>query len=188
MDKYLICGLGNIGDKYAGTRHNIGFEVLDFIALQKEVPFASGRYGDIAEIKIRGRKVILLKPSTYMNLSGFAVRYWLDHEKIKLENLLVITDDVALPLGKIRIRAKGGDGGHNGLDHIIQTLGTAGFNRLRFGVGNDYPQGMQVEYVLGRWFDEQIPVVKEKIEVAAKAVESFVQQGVARTMNIYNTL
>jgi len=188
MDKYLICGLGNIGEKYAGTRHNIGFEVVDFIALQKEVPFTSARYGDIAEIKIRGRKVLLLKPSTFMNLSGNAVRYWLEAEKIKLENLLVITDDVALPLGKIRMRGKGGDGGHNGLDHIIQTLGRNDFNRLRFGIGHDFPRGMQIEYVIGRWFDEQIPVVKEKIETAAKAVESFVQQGAERTMNIYNTL
>ncbi|MBN2727720.1 MAG: aminoacyl-tRNA hydrolase [Bacteroidales bacterium] len=188
MEKYLICGLGNIGDKYAGTRHNIGFEVVDFMALQKEIPFVSARYGDIAEIKIRGRKVILLKPSTFMNLSGKAVRYYLEQEKIKIENLLVITDDVALPLGKIRIRSKGGDGGHNGLDHIIEILGTQNFNRLRFGVGNDYPRGMQVEYVLGQWFEEQIPVVKEKIKKAAEAVESFVQQGVERTMNIYNTL
>lgn len=188
MDKYLICGLGNIGDKYAGTRHNIGFEVVDFIAMQKESLFNSGRYGDIAEIKIRGRKVILLKPSTFMNLSGKAIRYWLDQEKIKLENLLVITDDVALPLGKIRIRSKGGDGGHNGLDHIIQTLGTAGFNRLRFGVGNDYPRGMQVEYVLGQWFDEQVPIVKEKIKTASDAVESFVKQGVNQTMTHYNAL
>ncbi len=184
MKTYLIIGLGNIGREYAGTRHNIGFEVVDFLAQQHEVTFQSSRYADMAFYMLKGRKVVLIKPSTYMNLSGKAVSYWMQQEKP--EEILIIADDVALPLGSIRIRKKGGAGGHNGLEHIIQTLNTDEFPRLRFGIGNDYPKGMQVEYVLGRWFPEQTSVVIENIKLAAKAVEEFILGGIDNSMTKYN--
>jgi peptidyl-tRNA hydrolase, PTH1 family len=188
MKTFVIAGLGNIGREYAGTRHNIGFEVLDFLALQHEASFQSSRYADMTFFMLKGRKVVLIKPSTYMNLSGKAVLYWLQQENPEPEHLLVIADDVALQLGTVRIRKKGGAGGHNGLQHIIDTLGKEEFPRLRFGIGNDYPKGMQIDYVLGRWFPEQIPVVTERIKLAAKAVEEFVLGGIDNAMNKYNKL
>lgn len=185
--KYLIVGLGNIGAEYANTRHNIGFMVLDAFAKASNVIFNSQRYGSVAEVSHKGRKFILLKPSTYMNLSGKAVSYWMKQEHIPIENVLVIVDDVALPLGAIRIRMKGSDGGHNGLKHISYTLGHNNYNRLRFGIGNDYPQGFQIDYVLGMWTKQEMEVLPERIDFAVEAIKSFGTIGVERTMNFYNT-
>lgn len=186
--KYLIAGLGNIGPDYENTRHNIGFMVLDKLAEKREVAFTSARYGDKAVFKYKGRSFILIKPSTYMNLSGKAINYWLAKEKIPDENLLVVLDDVALPVGAIRIKTKGGDGGHNGLNSIINVLGTNVFSRLRFGIGNDFPKGTQVQYVLGKWTNEEEEILKTKLDIAADALISFGTQGVERTMNIYNSV
>jgi len=189
MKTFVIFGLGNIGREYAGTRHNIGFDVVDYLASQHEATFQPSRYADMTFFMLKGRKVVLIKPSTYMNLSGKAVSYWLNAEKPEEPgHMLVIADDVALPCGTVRIRKKGGAGGHNGLEHIIETLNTDEFPRMRFGIGNDYPRGMQVEYVLGRWFPEQIPVITERIKLAAKAVEEFVLGGIDNSMNKYNKL
>jgi peptidyl-tRNA hydrolase, PTH1 family len=184
--KYLIAGLGNIGDKYQNTRHNIGFKVLDTLAGSSGISFSSRRYGDVAEYKYKSRSLILLKPSTYMNLSGNAVRYWLNKEKIEVENLLVIVDDLALPLGKLRIRARGSDGGHNGILSIIEILGHQNFARLRFGIGNDFGHGYQVNYVLGEWTEEEEKVVKEKISICENIIQSFATVGIERTMNLFN--
>ena len=184
--KYLIAGLGNIGKEYEHTRHNIGFEILDFLAGESGIFFTPGRYGDIAEMKFRGRQLILLKPSTYMNLSGKAVDYWLKQEKIPLERLLVITDDLALPFGKIRIRAKGSDGGHNGLKSINEVLGSTDYTRLRFGIGDDFHKGQQVDYVLSKWGDEEVKILPERLKICADAVKSFSFQTVGRTMSDFN--
>ena len=184
--KYLIAGLGNIGPEYANTRHNIGFMVLDKLAEGEEVAFAPARYGDVASFRKKGRIFHMLKPSTYMNRSGRPVLYWLNKEKIPLENLLVVADDVALPLGMLRMRAKGGPGGHNGLSDIINVLGGGQFARLRFGIGADYPTGFQSQYVLGKWTDEEMQVINPKIKTAGEMVVSFGLQGVERTMNQYN--
>jgi PTH1 family peptidyl-tRNA hydrolase len=185
--KYLIAGLGNIGPDYENTRHNIGFMILDEIATAKEVPFAPSRYGDIAQFRFKGRTFILLKPSTYMNRSGKAIHYWLTREKVDLERLLVITDDVALPTGTIRLKAKGSDGGHNGLSNIISVLGTSEFARLRFGIGSNFPKGMQVQYVLGKWEDEELEVIQPVIKTCTDLVVSFATIGIERTMNYFNT-
>ena len=185
--KYLLVGLGNIGAEYADTRHNIGFMVLDAFAEASNAVFTSKRYGSVAEVSFKGRKFILLKPSTYMNLSGNAVRYWLKEEKIPEENMLVVVDDVALDLGAIRIRAKGSDGGHNGLKHITAVLGHSNYARLRFGIGHDFPQGFQVDYVLGHWTANEKKVLPERIDVAIEAIKSFATIGVERTMNQYNS-
>lgn len=184
--KYLIAGLGNIGAEYADTRHNIGFKVADALSGASDALFKTERYGDIARVKMRGRTLIALKPNTYMNLSGKAVRYWLQEEKIPLENLLVITDDTALPFGKQRLRAKGSDGGHNGLKSITELLGTQEYARLRMGIGNDFGPGQLVQYVLGPWTPEQALGLKERLDVAVKTVESFVTAGCALTMTRYN--
>lgn len=184
--KYLIAGLGNPGSEYLLTRHNIGFMVLDRLAASKELFFAPDRYGDIATLSHRGRKLILLKPSTYMNLSGKAVRYWLQQEKIPVENLLVITDDIALPFGKLRLRTKGSHGGHNGLRNIEELLQTSQYARLRMGIGNDFPKGQQADYVLSPFTEEeqkQLPAVLDK---AAQAVLSFATIGATQTMNQFN--
>jgi peptidyl-tRNA hydrolase, PTH1 family len=172
--KYLIAGLGNIGDEYASTRHNIGFTVIDVLARLSGVSFQSGRYADVASLKIKNKTLVLIKPSTYMNLSGKAVRYWLDKEKIPLENLLVVVDDIALPPGQLRLRMKGGPGGHNGLTSIIETLETEEFARLRFGIGNDFAKGFQTEYVLGRWTAAEEQVLIPKITEAVEMIKSFV--------------
>ncbi len=184
--KYLVAGLGNIGFEYAHTRHNIGFDILDALAGASNISFKDKRYGFVSEMKYRARTYILLKPSTYMNLSGNAVRYWLKKEKLPVENLLVVVDDMALPFGSLRMRAKGGDAGHNGLNHIQTILGTTGYARLRFGIGNDYYQGQQVDYVLSGWTEEQEKALPERMEMAGEIIKSFGVIGLQRTMNAYN--
>lgn len=184
--KYLIVGLGNIGPEYENTRHNIGFSVLDKLAEQEEKKFESGRYGDLLKWKFKGRTLLFLKPSTFMNLSGNAVRYWLNKEKLSDDKLLVITDDVALPFGKLRLRKKGSHGGHNGLRHIEEMLGHGNYARLRFGVGNDFPKGQQVNYVLGKWDSTQEKELTPSIKRSIEMIKGFVTIGVDRTMNQYN--
>jgi PTH1 family peptidyl-tRNA hydrolase len=185
--KFLIVGLGNIGSEYAETRHNIGFKVLDALAGASNLFFKTERYGDVCEVKHKGRTFILLKPSTYMNLSGNAVRYWLQQEKISLENMLVITDDLALPYGKLRMRGQGSDGGHNGLKHINEIMQTTQYARLRFGISAEFSKGQQVDYVLGEWSTEERETLQAHIEKSTKAVFSFGLIGLARTMNDVNT-
>lgn len=185
--KYLIVGLGNIGDEYAHTRHNIGFDIVDAMAKEAGVSFADKRYGFIAEMRIKGRTLILLKPSTYMNLSGNAVRYWLQKENIEVENMLVLVDDLALTMGTIRLRAKGSDGGHNGLKHIAAILGTQNYARLRFGIGSEFGKGKQVDFVLGGWNNEEKKIVDERISVASEAAKTFALMGLEKTMNVYNS-
>lgn len=187
MDKYLICGLGNPGTEYAGTRHNTGYMVLDAFAEASNIHFEDKRYGFVAETSLKGRKVFLLKPTTYMNLSGNAVRYWLNQEKIDQQRLLVVSDDVALPLGAFRLKASGSNGGHNGLGHIQQLIGQ-NYARLRMGIGNDYPRGAQVEWVLGRYSEEELQVLKPSLDTAVDIIKSFVLAGIDITMNQYNKL
>ncbi len=182
--KYLIAGLGNIGDEYQGTRHNIGFAVVD--ALGKDLKFRQERHAFVAEYKFKARTFILIKPTTFMNLSGKAIQYWMQAEKISLENLLVITDDLALPFGTIRIKAKGSDGGHNGLKHIQETLGTTEYSRLRFGVGNEFSKGRQVDYVLGKWEDDEKKLLPERLEKCCEAIKAFGTIGIGLTMTNYN--
>jgi PTH1 family peptidyl-tRNA hydrolase len=184
--KYLIVGLGNPGAEYAHTRHNIGFDVIDHWAEQHNAVFEDSRYGWIAKFKIRGRQVICLKPSTYMNLSGNAVRYWLSQEKIELAQLLVITDDLNLATGILRMRGKGSHGGHNGLRHINEVLLNEQYARLRFGVGDQFEKGKQVNYVLGKWSDEDKVVIDESTKKASEAAQLFVTEGINKAMNIYN--
>jgi PTH1 family peptidyl-tRNA hydrolase len=188
MTKYLIIGLGNIGDEYMHTRHNIGFDVVEAFVLKHGGFFQSKRLADVAEIKWKGKTFVCIKPSTYMNLSGRAVKYWLDKEKIAIENSLTIVDDLALPLNKIRLRKSGSDAGHNGLRDIQDILGTDAYPKLRFGIGNNFPKGMQVEYVLGRWFNEEVPLVKRKIEKCMEVIENFASIGIEKTMNMVNNL
>lgn len=184
---YLIVGLGNIGKEYAETRHNIGFMVLDSWAQLSSISFKTARLGSIAESRMRGEKVFLLKPSTYMNLSGRAVNYWMQKEKVPLEKVLIVTDDLALPLGTIRLRTKGSDGGHNGLKDIIATLGTGSFARMRVGIGNQFRRGGQVDYVLGEWQDEELKELPTILERGVEACKAFITMGPERAMNIYNT-
>jgi len=184
--KYLIAGLGNIGPEYHHTRHNIGFMVLDALCEASDTVFKSRRYGDVAEYRYKGRTLILLKPSTFMNLSGNAVRYWLHKEKIQDDRLLVILDDLALPPGQIRLRPKGGDGGHNGLKHIIQILGHQNFARLRIGIGKAESVADQSIHVLSKWNDQEIKQLPPCLELAHEVIRSFVTTGVTRTMNQYN--
>ena len=187
MDKYLIVGLGNVGAEYEGTRHNAGFMVLDAFAKASNVVFEDKRYGFIGETSLKGRKVFLLKPSTYMNLSGNAVRYWLNKENIDQQRLLVVSDDVALPLGAFRLKANGSNGGHNGLGHIQQLIGQQ-YARLRMGIGNDYPQGGQIDWVLGRFSDDDLKTLQPSIDTAVEILKSFVLAGIDITMNQYNRL
>ena len=184
--KYLVAGLGNIGEEYANTRHNIGFDILDALAGASNISFKDKRYGFVAEMKYRARTYVLLKPSTYMNLSGNAVRYWLRKEKLPVENLLVVVDDIALPFGTLRLRARGGDAGHNGLNHIQTILGTTRYARLRFGIGNDFYSGQQVDYVLSGWTEEQEKALPPRMEMAGEIIRSFGVIGLERTMNMYN--
>ena len=184
--KYLIVGLGNMGAEYENTRHNIGFRVVEALAAAADRTFETARYGDVARISIKGRELILLKPSTFMNLSGNAVRYWLQKERIPQENLLVILDDLALQVGALRLKARGSDAGHNGLKHIAATLGTQDYARLRVGIGNEYPRGMQIDFVLGRFSSHDEQILKERIPLATDAVKSFALAGMALTMNQYN--
>jgi peptidyl-tRNA hydrolase, PTH1 family len=184
--KFLIVGLGNIGEEYANTRHNIGFVILDALARELEVTFSPGRYASVAEARYRGKTLILIKPSTYMNLSGKAVKYWLAKEKLLPENMLIIHDDKDLPPGSIRIRKNGSGGTHNGMNDIIYQLMTEDFPRLRFGIGNDFARGYQVDYVLGRWTPEEEKILIPRIPVATEVIKSFLVNGVDRTMNLYN--
>ena len=184
--KYLIVGLGNIGDEYANTRHNIGFMAIDRFAAKHDVTWADKRYGFVGKCRVKNAELVLLKPSTYMNLSGNAVRYWLNEENIAVENMLVIVDDLNLPFGTIRIRKQGSDGGHNGLKHIQQVLGTPNYSRVRFGIGNEFTRGAQINFVLGSWTDEEKKILDERLDRIAEIIPSFCLQGVDRTMNQYN--
>ena len=184
--KYLIVGLGNIGSEYAETRHNIGFKVLDALAEASNTVFTSSRYGAVAEMRHKGRTLVMLNPSTYMNLSGKAVRYWLEQERIPRENLLVVSDDIALPFGALRMRPKGSAGGHNGLKNIAELLGSEEYARMRFGVGGDFARGHQVDYVLGEWTDEERKALPERLKIFGEAILSFATIGCERTMNLYN--
>ncbi|MFZ4455760.1 MAG: aminoacyl-tRNA hydrolase [Bacteroidales bacterium] len=184
--KYLIVGLGNIGREYEMTRHNIGFRVLDALAKASNLVFADGRYGALCELKIKGRTLVLLKPSTYMNLSGNAVRYWMQKENIPLENVFIVVDDIALPFGTLRVKPRGSDAGHNGLKHIQNILGTDVYSRLRFGIGGDFPRGGQVDYVLGAFSTEEETALTEKLERATEIVKNFCLAGIQHTMNQFN--
>ncbi|WP_237332425.1 aminoacyl-tRNA hydrolase [Zobellia amurskyensis] len=186
MKKYLIIGLGNIGSEYTETRHNIGFKILDALASDLNFSFETVKLGDTGVFKIKGRSVLCLKPSTYMNLSGKALKYWMDKENIPLENVLVITDDINLEFGSLRLKTKGSNGGHNGLKDIQNVLQTTNYNRLRFGVGADFGKGRQVEYVLGEWSETERDALRERFEKTTELVQSFVLAGVARTMNQFN--
>ncbi len=186
MNKYLIVGLGNPGEEYAGTRHNTGFMVLDAFAKASNIVFEDRRYGFIGEVMLKWRKIILLKPTTYMNLSGNAVRYWMNKENIPIENLLVVVDDISLGLGALRLKGSGSDGGHNGLGNIQSVIGTKQYARLRVGVGNDFQKGMQVEWVLGKYNNEEKEVIETSINVAIEEIKSFVLAGIDITMNQYN--
>ena len=184
--KYLIAGLGNIGEEYILTRHNIGFEVLNAFAKAYNISFKQDKLANTTEVKFKGRTFVLIQPTTYMNLSGKAVNYYLQKEKIPLENLLVVIDDLALPLGTLRLRGRGSDGGHNGLKSINEVLGSTEYARLRFGIGNEYPKGRQVEYVLGKWTNEELKALSEKIPLAVELIKSFGTIGLQKTMNAFN--
>ena len=184
--KFLIVGLGNMGDEYAHTRHNIGLDVVNAFILKHNGSLKSDRHAYKAEVKIKGKTCICILPTTYMNLSGKAVKYWMDKEKIDLSNIMVVLDDIALPLEKLRIRPSGSDAGHNGLTSIQEVLGTTDYPRMRFGVGNEYPKGRQADFVLGKWKTSEEPIVKLKIEKSVSAIETFVLQGIATAMNQTN--
>lgn len=188
MNKFLVIGLGNIGDEYRHTRHNIGFDVVTAFALKHGGLFKNDRLADVAEVKWKGRTFVCIKPTTYMNLSGKAFKYWMDKEKIGLPETLTIVDDLALPLDTLRLRGSGSDAGHNGLKDIQLTLGTDQYPKLRFGIGNQFPKGRQVDFVLGRWLPEELPIVQQKIEKCTEVIESFASIGIARTMNMVNSL
>lgn len=184
--KYLIVGLGNIGDEYNGTRHNIGFRIVDALAETAGAQWQDKRYGFVCKMRVKNAELILLKPSTYMNLSGNAVRYWMQQEKIGLQNILVVVDDLSLPVGTIRMKQNGSAGGHNGLKHIAQMLGTEGYNRLKFGIGNDFPKGAQVDFVLGKFSPEDNSVIAEKAPVCCDAIKAFALSGMQFAMCNYN--
>ena len=188
MNKFLIIGLGNIGEEYHRTRHNIGFDVVDAFVLKHGGMFQLSRLAYMAEVKWKGKIFICIKPTTYMNLSGKAFKYWMDKEKIAAAQTLTIVDDIALPLSKLRLRPSGSDAGHNGLKDIQLTLGTDIYPKLRFGVGNNFPKGMQIEFVLGRWFKEEQPIVQKKIEASIEIIEQFAAIGIEKTMNSVNNL
>ncbi|HEY0680238.1 MAG TPA: aminoacyl-tRNA hydrolase [Chitinophagaceae bacterium] len=188
MSKFLLVGLGNIGPEYEVTRHNIGFDIADAFVRKHETAFTSERLAQVARVKMKGKIVICIKPTTYMNLSGKAVKYWMDKENVPLENVLVMVDELALPLNRIRLRPGGSAAGHNGLKSIEETLMTDKYARLRFGIGNDYPKGRQVEYVLGKWTEAELPLVKLKIDKCVELVETFVTSGIERSMNLFNKL
>lgn len=193
MKKFLIAGLGNIGDEYSHTRHNIGFDIADALARScmkenenKINMFSDSRLAMVAQVKFKGKHITIIKPTTYMNLSGKAVNYWLTQEKIEKENLLIVADDIAIPFGKIRIKKKGSDGGHNGLTSIIEALGTEEFPRLRFGIGGDFPKGKQVDYVLGKWSRDEQKILPEKIATAVEAIKAFMTIGMEKAMTGFN--
>ena len=182
----MIVGLGNIGSEYAGTRHNIGFRVLDALAKASNLVFEDKRYGAVASFSLKGQQLVLLKPSTYMNLSGNAVRYWMNKENIPLERLLVVVDDLALPFGALRMKPGGSDAGHNGLKHIASVLGTQAYARLRFGIGNDFPRGGQIDFVLGQFTEEDLKTMDERVALACEMIKSFCLAGIQITMNQFN--
>ena len=184
--KYLIVGLGNIGPEYENTRHNIGFQIVDVFANSKGVVWEDNRYGFVGRCRVKNAELVLLKPSTYMNLSGNAVRYWLQQEKIPVENMLVLVDDLNLPFGTIRIRKQGSNGGHNGLGNIQSVLGTENYARVRFGIGNEYTRGTQINFVLGKCTEEEKKALDERLKVTTEIIPSFCLQGIDRTMNQYN--
>lgn len=184
--KFLIIGLGNVGNEYAHTRHNIGFDVVNAFVLKHGGSLSSGRLAYVAEVKWKGKVFVCVLPTTYMNLSGRAVKYWMDKEKVGIENMLVVLDDIALPLTKLRLRPGGSSAGHNGLKSLEESLGTTEYPRLRFGIGNDYPKGMQADFVLGKWRKEEEPLVKMKIERSVEVIESFAAQGITTAMNQVN--
>ena len=184
--KYLIVGLGNIGEEYAHTRHNSGFDIVGALAADNQVEMTEERYGAVGTFKYKGRELILLKPNTYMNLSGKAVNYWLQKEKIPIENLLVVVDDLSLPFGTLRMKGKGCDGGHNGLKNINLMLGSCNYARIRFGIGNEFSRGGQIDFVLGRWTDEEQATVGERFRIAGEMIKSFVTIGLQLTMTQYN--
>ncbi len=186
MNRFLIVGLGNIGTEYQHTRHNIGFDVVTAFVLKHEGSFISQRLAETAEIKYKGKTFICIKPTTFVNLSGKAFKYWMDKEKIPLENTLTIVDDIALPIDTLRLRSGGSDGGHNGLKDIQQVLNTVNYSKLRFGIGNNYPKGMQAQFVLSKWFPEELSLIWKKVEYCCQAIENFATIGVERTMNIIN--
>jgi PTH1 family peptidyl-tRNA hydrolase len=186
MKRYLIVGLGNMGPEYVGTRHNIGFMIADRLVEACGGNFSSCRYGDMATVKVKNCELLVLKPSTFMNLSGVAVRYWMNKEKLPLENLLVLVDDLALPFGAIRMRSGGSDAGHNGLKNIASELGTQGYARLRFGIGSDFPRGGQIDYVLGRFPAEEVAKLPEREDVAVDAIKAFALSGLSFAMTHYN--
>ncbi|MCU0349832.1 MAG: aminoacyl-tRNA hydrolase [Flavobacterium sp.] len=186
MKKFLIVGLGNIGSEYVNTRHNIGFKIVDFLAKTEGSTFSTVKLGEIAEIKVKGKTLLLLKPNTFMNLSGKAVKYWLEKENVPIENLLVITDDLNLAFGTIRIKPKGSDGGHNGLKNIQLLLNTSEYPRFRFGISDSFKKGQQVNYVLGEWDEEEKEKLKERLEISSEIIKSFALSGLANTMNTYN--
>jgi PTH1 family peptidyl-tRNA hydrolase len=186
MKKFLIVGLGNIGAEYVNTRHNIGFKVLDYVAREESLSFETAKLGTVAEYHVKRRKLILLKPNTYMNLSGKAVKYWMEKENIAKENILVITDDLNLPFGTIRIKAKGSDGGHNGLKNIQLILNTSEYPRFRFGISDEFKKGQQVDYVLGEWHESEKVTLMERFVIAKEIIESFALAGLANTMNSFN--
>jgi len=188
MAKFLIVGLGNIGVEYQNTRHNIGFDIAEAFVAKHQSQFKVSRLAELAEVRFKGKSAIVIKPTTYMNLSGKAVKYWMDIEKIVLDSVLVLVDEVALPLNKMRLRPSGSDGGHNGLKSIQEILQTDKYPRLRFGIGNDYPKGRQVDYVLGDWSPSELPVVKVKIDKCVEVIENFMNIGIERTMNEVNNL
>ena len=187
MTKFLIVGLGNIGPEYHDTRHNIGFMTVDTLAQDNNtLPFVDKRYGFVTNLSIKGRQLILLKPSTFMNLSGLAVRYWMQKENIPLENLLIVVDDLALPFGTLRLKGKGSDAGHNGLKHIAAILGTQNYARLRFGIGNNFPSVVQIDYVVGHFSDEECKMLPERLKTAGEIIKSFCLAGIDITMNQFN--
>lgn len=188
MSKLLIAGLGNIGDAYVNTRHNIGFDMIDYLASRHGARFASDRLADRTTIKIRNKTLVCIKPTTYMNLSGKAVKYWMDKENIDASHILVLVDELAIPLEKIKLKASGSDAGHNGLKSIHEWLGTTAYPRFRFGIGSAFPRGMQVDFVLGKWTKEELPIVKQKIEKSAEIIEIFALEGIESAMNKANNL
>jgi peptidyl-tRNA hydrolase, PTH1 family len=188
MGKFLIAGLGNIGAEYAGTRHNIGFDVVDSLVGKQNLAFSVERLAEMVEVKWKGHILICIKPTTFMNLSGRAVKYWMDKEKIAIGQLLVILDDLALPLSRFRLRPGGSDAGHNGLTSIQESLGSDVYPRLRFGIGNNFPRGRQADFVLGKWEASELPMVRQKIDKSVELIESFAAIGIERTMSLYNKL
>jgi peptidyl-tRNA hydrolase, PTH1 family len=186
--KFLIVGLGNIGTEYVETRHNIGFDVLDVFAAKHGGKFSSERLADVCEIKFKGRILVLIKPTTYMNLSGKAFKYWMDKEKVSVNQTLTIVDDLAFPIHVMKLRGSGSDAGHNGLKSIQELIGTNAYPKLRFGIGNNFPKGRQADYVLGRWTDEEVPVVNKKVGACCEVIENFVTIGIDRAMNLCNNI